>query len=158
MTASPRAEMRMLVGYVLLSPMCGVLMYLTVLGQLALGIWFFNGPPSSDVALPLSVGAAVFAAPIATIVGAVPGVAWLIRRGRLTLSNLLLSGIALGNIPMAILMVLALMEQFRNGTLRSIEPLNLLGAMLLGAWFGVWGAFFFWFVSIRGTELDVRTT
>ena len=161
MAASPRAEMRMLVGYVLLAPFSGLVMYLTIGLQLALGVWFFSGSASLDVALPLSLAAAIFAAPIATIVGAVPGVAWLIRRDRLTLRNLLLGGLALGNIPIAILAVLILFEKLRNDTLNSAEPVQLFGLfgpVLLGAWFGVWGALFFWFVSIRGTELDVRAT
>ncbi|HUQ70383.1 MAG TPA: hypothetical protein VM165_12710, partial [Planctomycetaceae bacterium] len=145
----------MLVGYVLLQPMCGALMSVTVVAQCALGIWFFAGSPSYDAAGPLSLAVTIFAAPIATIFGAVPGVAWLIRRGRLTLRNLLILGAAVGNIPIATLMVLVLLEQLRNGTLRSGGPLQLLGAPLMGAWFGVWSALFFWFVSIRGTELDV---
>ena len=157
MTASPRAEMRMLVGYVLLAPFSGVVMYLTVVGQLALGVWFFNGEPRHDVAPGLALAVAVFAAPIATIAGAVPGVAWLIRRDRLTLRNLLLSGAVLGNIPIAILMILAILEQYRKGTLSTLPWSAVLGPpWLLGAWFGVWGALFFWFVSIRGTELDSR--
>ena len=156
MTASPRAEMRMLKGYVMLPPMCGVLAYLTVRGELALGVWFHNGQPSEQVAVMLAFAVTIFAAPIATIAGAVPGVAWLIRRGRLTLPNLLLSGALFGNVPIAILMVLVLLEKIRNGTLGSVEPLQLLAPVLLGAWFGAWAALFFWFVSIRGTELDSR--
>jgi len=146
----------MLVGYVLLAPFSGLVMYLTVVGQLALGVWFLNGPPNAQVALPLAFAVTMFAAPIATIVGAVPGVAWLIRRGRLTLPNLLLSGVVLGNVPIAILMVLAFLEQYRKGTLASVGSAHVLAPALLGAWFGVWGALFFWFVSIRGTELDAR--
>ena len=146
----------MLVGYVLLPPMCGVLTYLTVGLQLALGVWFFNGSPSHDVALPLAFAVTVFAAPVAVIFGAVPGVAWLVRRGRLTLPNLLLAGVVLGNLPIAILMVLALAEQYRKGTLASVGPMALFGPMGWGAWLGFCSALFFWFVSIRGTELDGR--
>lgn len=156
MAATPRAEMRMLVGYVLMPPMCGLLAYLTIRGELALGVWFHNGRPSPQAALPLAFAVTIFAAPIATIAGAVPGVAWLIRRGRLTLPNLLLSGVAFGNIPIVILMVLAFLEKLRNGTPASVEPLQVLAPVLLGAWFGAWAALFFWFVSIRGTELDSR--
>ena len=158
MAATPRAEMRMLVGYVLMPPMCGLLAYLTIRGELAMGVWFHNGRPSQQVALQLALAVTIFAAPIATIAGAVPGVAWLIRRGRLTLPNLLLSGVAFGNIPIAILMVLAFLEKLRNGTAASVEPLHVLAPVLLGAWFGVWAALFFWFVSIRGTELDSRAS
>ena len=158
MTASPRAEMKMLVGYVLLAPISGVVMYLTVVLQLALGVWFFAGPASLDVAPPLSLAATIFAAPIATIVGAVPGVAWLIKRDLLTLRNLLLSGLVVGNIPIGILMVLIFLEKLRNETLTSVEPAQVFGPLLFGAWFGLWGALFFWYFSIRGTELDVRTS
>jgi hypothetical protein len=157
MTASPRAEMRMLVGYLLMPPMCGLLAYLTIRAELALGVWFHNGHPSELAALQLAFAVAIFAAPIATIAGAVPGVAWLIRRRWLTLPNLLLSGVAFGNVPIAILMILALLEKLRNGTLESVEPLQLFAPALLGAWFGAWAALFFWFISIRGTELDSRT-
>src|SRR4051812_28870866 len=158
MTASPRAEMRMLVGYVLLAPMCGLLAYLTVVGQLALGVWSFNGPPSSQAAVPMAFAVMLFAAPIATIAGAVPGVAWLIRRGLLTLPNLLLTGVVIGNIPIAILAVLALLEQLGKGATLATVRWSPLTPWLMGAWFGAWGALFFWFVSIRGTPLDVRAS
>ena len=146
----------MLVGYILLPPMCGVLMYLTVVAQVALGVWFFAGTPRLDVAPGMALAVAIFAAPIAVIFGAVPGVAWLIKRDLLTLPNLLLSGVLLGNIPIAILTVLALAEQYRKGTLTTVGPMNFFGPMGWGVWFGFWSALFFWFVSIRGTELDVR--
>ena len=160
MTASPRAEMRMLVGYVLLAPFSGLLMYLTVAIPMSAGVWILNGSPSLLVPVQVAVAVTIFAAPIATIVGAVPGVAWLIRRGRLTLPNLLLSGIFVGNIPIAIMTILMLLEKYRNGTLSSFEWgwRSFLMPWLMGAWFGVWGALFFWYVSIRGTELDVRAT
>jgi hypothetical protein len=150
--------MRMLVGYVLLAPFSGLLMYLTVVAQLALGVWFLNGSPRDDIAPGLALAVAIFAAPIAVIFGAVPGVAWLIKRDLLTLPNLLLAGVLLGNLPIAILTVLALAEQYRKGTLASVGPMHLFGPLGWGAWFGVWGALFFWFVSIRGTELDSRTS
>ena len=74
MIASPRAEMRMLAGYVLLAPFSGLVMYLTIVGQIALGVWFFSGTASLDSAFPLSFAAAIFAAPIATTSG------WALRR------------------------------------------------------------------------------
>lgn len=157
--ATPRTEMRMLVGYVLTPLMCGALMALTVVAERALGVWTFNGSPSTDAAGPLSFAVMIFAAPIATIFGAVPGVAWLIRRGRLTLRNLLILGAGSGNIPIVILAVLIVLEKLRNETLTSVEPVQLFGLfgpLLLGAWFGVWSALFFWWVAVRGTELDVR--
>ena len=147
----------MLVGYVLLSPMCGVLMYLTVAIQLALGVWFFADEPSLDAAMPLSLAVTFFAAPIATI-AAVPAVASLIRRGYLRLRNLLIMGAGLGTLPIVILMTLIILEKIRNDTLSAV-PLGAIGGpLLMGAWFGAWGALFFWFVSIRGTELDHRSS
>ena len=160
MAASPRAEMRMLVGYVLLAPFSGLVVYLTIAVPLSAGVWFLNGQPSDFAAVQMAVAAAIFAAPIATIVGAVPGVAWLIRSGRLTLRNLLVMGAALGNVPMLILAALAqLAILLGNGPSNPppITLLKILSALSLGAWFGVCGALFFWFVSIRGTELDVRS-
>ena len=148
--------MRLLVGYVLLTPFCGLLMYVTVAGEAATGFWTFNGPPDYGAALPLATAVTLFAAPPATALGAVPTVAWLMRRGQLTLRNLLLAGAALGTTPMIVLLVLAVLEKSRSSL-----PFDWSQAgrpMLIGAWFGLWCALFLWFVSIRGTELDRRAT
>jgi hypothetical protein len=119
------------------------------------------GSTPEAVALSLAMAAGLMAV-FVTIFGAVPLVAWSIRRGRVSLRQALVAGAALGNAPAAVLFVLVIIHSIRRGTMPD-NPANL--------WYGAGGAFrtvtegmfvgmgcaaVFWALAIRGTEVNKR--
>lgn len=110
-----------------------------------------GGTTSDPMRAAISVGlAAGFAAFMVTVCGALPVVAWLLKRGPLRLKQILWGGALLGNLPFAVIL---LMSFLTNNISAGASWLGLLRALTLGALFGVVGAALFWAISIRGTAL-----
>ena len=128
---TPKAEMRVLVGLVV-QPFVG----------LAAASVAFPGP--------VALGAAV-AAVFVVIVGALPAIAWLSRRGPITLGTALISGALLGNLPIVVILLLAAL----TGNLRVPESgsviavLRMLRSAAFGAFVGGACAFVFWLIVRR---------
>jgi hypothetical protein len=156
MRPSPRGEMRMLVGYVLMPP-TSALLAAASFWDVTPGVTMPESQPGVAMAL---VGAIVGF--VVTIFAAVPAVAWLLRRGPLSLGRLLLLGAALGNAPFAIILVGIFAVQLARGTLSwDVGHLwygwhgafrNMIVALVCGAG----SAAVFWFVAVRGTELEAQ--
>jgi hypothetical protein len=97
-----------------------------------------------------------------TVAGAVPVVYWLMRRGRVSLAQLLLAGLILGNVPFALYLVVlilpATLSHLVMGTLsQHLVPVSALlagavRAILIGSIFGVISAAAFWLMAILGTD------
>ena len=131
---TPKAEMRVLVGLVV-QPFVAF----------AAASLVFPGP----VALGAALGA-VFV----VIVGALPAIAWLSRRGPITLAKALVSGALLGNLPMVVILLLSAL----TGNLRVPEGGPGLGGLgpfesaAFGAFVGVSCAFVFWLIVRRAPK------
>ena len=112
------------------------------------------------------VGVFAFLAAVAAVVvvpaGAVPAFLTLKRRGRITLSQTLYAGAALGNAPGALFAVMtaffALLHVVSGTISQHLAPLSslLAGALrivVLGTAVGTISAAVFWFVGLRGSDL-----
>jgi hypothetical protein len=99
---------------------------------------------------------------LVTLCGAIPVVFWLIRRGPVTLRQLLVAGLALGNAPFAVyvlvLIIPSTLLHLASGTLSEhLIPVSgllagVLRVMALGSTEGLLSAVVFWFVAILGTD------
>jgi hypothetical protein len=104
----------------------------------------------------VALGAAL-AAVLVAIVGALPAIAWLSRRGPLTLGKALVSGAVLGNLPAVVILLLAAL----TGNLRVAENgpvfdiLRMLPPIAFGAVVGMTCALAFW--AIARQAIDDRT-
>ncbi len=102
---------------------------------------------------------------VVTLGGAVPAVFWLMKRGPVTLSQLIAAGLILGNIPFVsyvfrLVWSLSLMALNGEPISRHLAPIpdliaGTLRALAIGSTFGTLSAGVFWFVGIRG---DARLT
>jgi hypothetical protein len=102
---------------------------------------------------PVALGAAV-AAVFVVIVGALPAIAWLSRRGPITLGKALISGALLGNLPIVvILLVAALTDNLRvpeSGS--AIGVLRMSRSVPFGTFVGMACAFVFWLIVRRAPD------
>jgi len=125
---TPKAEMRVLVGLV---------------------VQPFVAFAAASVAFPgpVALGAAV-AAVFVVIVGAIPVIAWLARRGPVTLGKALISGALLGNLPIVVILVLAALTGNLRGpeSASGISVLRTLQSAAFGAFVGMACAFVFWLI------------
>jgi hypothetical protein len=97
-----------------------------------------------------------------TFAGAVPVVDWLMRRGRVSLAQLLLVGLLLGNAPFALYVVAlvlpATISHVAMGTMSQhwlpVSELlaGTLRVTLIGSAFGTISALVFWAIAILGTD------
>lgn len=156
LTAGPRGELRMVVGYVLMPPTAALLTAAVFWDVLpASGTFVAGGQPT----LGIAIAAAIVSVPV-TVFGAIPAVAWLQSRGPLTLGRLAALGAVLGNLPFAISLAAIVAVQIARGVLPG-DAADLwygwAGAVrniVVGSCCGSGCAGVFWFVSIHGTELD----
>jgi hypothetical protein len=163
-TLSPRTELRMVAAFALMPLAAGVLMAGLCLALWGTGYDIFEGGRPRDpmpAAVSLGMGAAVIAV-VVTVFGAVPAVAWLAGRGPLSLRRLLVLGAALGNAPFAIIVLGVLGTQLAKGTLtRGVGGAwfgtpGAVRAIVVGLILGMSSAALFWFIAVRGTDLDSR--
>jgi hypothetical protein len=95
---------------------------------------------------------------VVTVCGAVPGFIFLRRRGRLSLSSLVILGVVLGNVPLAVIMVGVLAANSHDGTFGWRTLSNASGGIsgavslvLLGTAYGAASAATFWLIGVRGS-------
>ena len=156
---SSRAGLRLLLGFAILPPAAALVMFATCLVLWGVGAWALEGTPSFDVAVSQGIAVGILAAS-ATVLGAVPAVAWLIHRGELSFRNVVLLGVIVGNAPFAIIVISILATQFVRGTLSfDVGQLwfgwyGLVRAIVLGVCFGTTLAMLWWVVAVRGSELE----
>jgi hypothetical protein len=103
-----------------------------------------------DGAVAVAAGAGL-AAFFVTLLGALPIVVWRMRRGPLTLRQVLLGGALLGNLPFAVIVPLA--AAAGGSGAGWFWPLGAIRALAVGAVFGMAGAAVFWAIAVRGTGL-----
>jgi len=160
-TASSPSNWRLLFAFAVLPPV-DALMALVVYPAL----WWlpttaiFQPPDPAQAAR----GFAILAGAVGLIVtfgGAVPIVFWLIRRGTLSIGQLVLAGLALGNLPFAMYaaaMILFAIGHLIGGTMSQhlVPAAELLAgvvrALVAGSVLGVMSAIVFWVIGIRTTE------
>ncbi len=106
-----------------------------------------------DAAVSVATGAGL-AAFLVTQGAALPTVAWLLSRGPLTLRQVLWCGVALGNIPFALIVPLAALTRAADGGSTWFGPLAVIRALTAGSIFGLAGAMWFWLIAVRGTDLE----
>jgi hypothetical protein len=160
---TPKAEMRVLVGLVV-QPFVAFAAAFVAFPAMAYAQGLFDPDRGSyagsfDGAGPVALGAAL-AAVFVVIVGAVPAIAWLSRRGPLTLGKALISGALLGSLPAVVILLLAAL----TGNLRIAEnrPAFDLPRMLptigFGAFVGMACALVFWAVARDATDDRKQTS
>jgi hypothetical protein len=133
----------------------------TFLGYLGIGASgqrvLAGGIPISDPITP-ALQLAFFVGLIAlalTLGGAVPSVLWLLRRQQLCFSRLLVFGVIIGNVPFALIVIVAAVVE---GTVSpSVARLwyGIAGALrfvLIGTVHGAVAAAVFWLIVVRGRE------
>jgi len=131
---TPKTEMRVLVGLV---------------------VQPFVAFAAASVAFPgpVALGAAV-AAVFVVIVGALPAIAWLSRRGPISLGKALITGALLGNLPIVVILLLAaLTGNLRDsGSASGLDVLQMLRSAAFGASVGTACAFVFWLIVRRAPD------
>jgi hypothetical protein len=106
-----------------------------------------------------------FAGLVVTVCGAVPVVLWLMKRGPVSLPQLLSAGVLLGNAPFFVyvigLVLPATLAHLAGGTLsQHLSPVSdliagALRTLAIGSVLGASSAFVFWFLGIRRTDASV---
>jgi len=107
------------------------------------------GPPAPSFALFFAI-----AAGLVTVCAALPLVAWLLSRGPLRLRTILGGGVVLGNLPIGVMLVIAVATRQADAGPIWSGPAEALRALATGSIFGVTGAALFWAISIRGTAME----
>jgi hypothetical protein len=152
---------RMAAGLAVVPPAIAGLAFLGFLTWHSLGILPYGRGVMDPVRAAAAVGLAVgILAGLVTIAGALPAVLWLAERGPLPLSRLLLLGAALGNAPLALIVVGATVVNLIAGTPERGRELHAVTGTIvrvtIGVFCGTAGAAMFWLVAVRGSELDVH--
>lgn len=106
-----------------------------------------GGSDPTEVAVSLAVGAALVAF-FVVLLGVGPILIWRVERGPLTRTQVLWWGVAMGNLPGLLGLIV----------LGPHDVLNVVRLVSLGSLFGLVGAFVFWVVSIRGTRVERPVT
>lgn len=139
--------MRLFAGFAV-QPFAAAILGFIVFPLIELTLPDTTGGHSTGGAASIAFGAG-FAAIVVTAC-ALPVVLWLLKRGPLKLTHVLCGGAVLGNLPLVIIMSLAILtNNVRAGTL----GIGLIRSLAFGALFGVVGAALFWVISIRGTDM-----
>lgn len=162
-----RSEYRLVAGFAALPPAMALVSFL---GYLAIGPQgrsvLAGGVPIADPVTP-ALQLAFFVGIIGlalTLGGALPSVLWLMKRGQLRLSRLLVLGTLIGNVPFALIVVVAVLASLVNGNFSASVARLWYGAegalrfVLIGTIHGAVAAFVFWLVAVRGSELETTQT
>jgi hypothetical protein len=145
---------RLLVAFCLWPVVAAVVMFFTSLALGATGTWIFAGTPSVPAALALGFGTGLLAIPL-TPLGALV-VMWLRQRGPLTLGPLLFAGMAIGNVPAAIMILLALFTAPSPNSL--LNPSTIIRAIVMGVWLGMALGFVLWALAgVQSGEQDSKS-
>jgi hypothetical protein len=115
-----------------------------------------------DAAIAFAAGVAIVAV-IVTVAGAVPTVAWLLNRGHVSLRQIVVAAVALGNAPFAI-SVAGVVLFYLVGAATSADvgdvlfygPIGAVRGIAIGSAMGVASGVIFWAVAIRGTRYGRR--
>jgi hypothetical protein len=151
---SPLEERRLLVGLAAVPPTVGALTFLA--GPIAFRTGFSSVLPASA---SVSVAVAILAT-LVTVFCAAPSVFWMAKRRMLSLTRLIMLGAVLGNVPFT---VIVLGVAVRYGDIRAVVAeistasyglSGVIERIALGACYGVLAAMLFWWISIRGTEMQ----
>src|SRR5439155_9744130 len=115
-----------------------------------------------DAAISFAAGVAIVSL-VVTVAGAVPTVAWLLTRGRLSITQIIITAVALGNAPFAISVAgVVLFYIAGTATLADVGyvlfsgPMGAVHALVIGSVMGVVSGVIFWAVAIRGTGYGRR--
>jgi hypothetical protein len=142
-------EMRLFAGFVVQPFAAAILGFIAFpLIDLTLEGGGTTDRPGAAMSIALAAG---LAAVLVTVCGAFPVVVWFLKRGPLRLRQILWGGVILGNLPFAVIVLLAIVT---NNVSANASWLGLLRSLAFGALFGVVGAALFWAISIRGTDME----
>ena len=156
-TLERRLLLRIVGGLAVVPPVIGVLTFFVFLALARIQV--LPHTPSNPIHSARALGIAVgMLAAVVTALAAFPAVVLLGERGALPLPKLLRLGALLGNLPLVLIIVVATLVNLYSGTLdrgRDLyHPVGSFVRVMIGLACGLTGAAVFWFVSIRGTELD----
>ena len=115
-----------------------------------------HGASRVDAAIAFAAGVAIVSV-VVTLAGAVPTVAWLRARGRLSLKEITIAAAALGNAPFAI-SVAGVVLFYLVGSASSADvgyvlfsgPIGAVRAVVISSVIGLASGVVFWAVAIRG--------
>lgn len=142
-------EMRLLAGFVV-QPFAAAMLGFIAFPLIDLTLEGGGTTDPIGAAISIALGAGL-AAIFVTVCGAFPVVVWFLKRGPLRLRQILWGGVVLGNLPFAVIVLLAIVT---NNVSAGTSLLGLLRSLAFGALFGVVGAALFWAISIRGTDME----
>jgi hypothetical protein len=152
---SGRKDARLLLGMAVQPIVAGLLGFVTFpmfeATNTALNLGRASDP--LDAAVSLSLGLAIAASAI-TLFVAFPIIAWRLNRGPVALQETLITGAAVGNVPLLVIAGLATITD--NVASNSAGSLVLLRGIIAGSFFGIAGAAAFWVVAIRRSISDAR--
>jgi hypothetical protein len=139
-------QMRLLAGFAVQPVVAAAVGFMSFpaidLSGRAIGLYVGVPANKLDAAISIAAGAAMVA--FFTVFVAVPAVIFGVRRGMLTRNRVLLAGVILGNLPLALIAVLAT----ANGSLASgVGPAAAIRAFIIGSLFGLAGAAVFWAIA-----------
>ena len=142
---TPRHELRVLFG-LLAQPFVAASMAFVLFPALdytARATGLYSGRVSDDAAASVAFGAAL-AAVFVVVFGALPALGWVSRRGPITLRASVIAGALLGNLPAAVILVLAAMHGGGTRSSGASSALILLRAAAFGSWVGAVCGAVFW--------------
>ena len=112
-------------------------------------------PDKTGAAIGIGISVGLVAIPLAALV-ALPSLAWLLRRGSITLTKTLVAGALIGNLPFVVGFVLIALQRPREG-MSSLPPgaafeapmVHPLWRILFASVIGLASAAVFWFIAGR---------
>ena len=159
---TPKAEMRVLVGLVVQPFVAFAAAFVAFPALMYTGRAFgFYGASVDSFQTARAVAlAAALAAVFVSLAGALPMIAWLSRRGPLTLAKALIAGAFLGNAPSAVILLLVAIHD-RNDPV-SADPgfsiVRLVPSLAFGAFVGMTCALAFWAIARHELRCPPTTT
>jgi len=155
------ADARLLLAFAVTPFAAGGVMFVLSFAIFSSGVSVFAGSPADpfDAAMSLGVGVTILSVCV-TVLGALPGVIWMARRAMLSFRNVLLLGVALGNLPFVLIVAGIIVTEFAKGTLSLNVPrlwegtFGTVRAVALGVLVGVPTAAVFWLIGLARSSTD----
>ena len=145
-------EMRLCMGFVVL-PFVAAVVAFVGFPILAFGRDFGFDPDLTGAAVSVAGGTFMFAV-VFTLVCVVPTAIWILKRRAVPFGEVLLFGLALGNLPVAIAGLAAVVQRMFLSASSPANQWAAIGTVGFASLIGLIGAAVFWAISIRGRNFS----
>lgn len=163
-TLSPFGELRVLLGLAV-QPFVTALLAFAIFPVVEYtGRLLYGGSPSDSVDAAISFAAGVgIVGLVLTIFGALPSLAWLLKRGPVTRRQALISGALLGNVPGVIIVGALAFRRVSQSAIPGLSeltygPAGAVRAIAIGSFLGVASASVFWWLAGRHIGVEQQTS